>query len=330
MFLKYAAFLTIGIFTTRCVTAQGAQAQPRAEQPATVLSGPTLGCLLRTSPVDLRLIWGVPGATYVGAPQAGMAASNAILSSAHDWVLIDNGGSVSASLLSDCAAARSTDLQISGGIDIGGSSPSGAIAAVYSRSANALSVIAGLPDIPAAAVVYSATELPDSISALAVSDASLVAVSTTSGVYVLHSGSAPALVYSSTDIPSLAFIRGSTDLAIADRAGRQVVLLRDVAGAASLQVIAPTGDDDASRPAMVVSPGAGLLVALAGAELIFADTMRSSTARVTIMAGADCITTLPSPGVVMVMATGRPAQLVNFNESNPRAYVMAVPEQQRQ
>lgn len=333
MRLKYSVVISFAIMAATCATAQSVRIVAREDEAPNLFSGPTLGCFLRTSPVDLRLIWGVPGATYVSSaqsfaiPTTRNSASNAIISSLHDWVLIDQGGEVSASALSACQAVRTTDLHVSGGIDIGASSASGKLAAIYSHSTGVLSVVAGLSNAPEVTTVYSGGGLPLSVLALAISDSSVLAVSSHSGVYVLSAGSGPVLVYPSTDVPSLAFLPGSTDLAIADRAGTQIAILQDVTGARSLQVMA-TASGNMSPPSMIVSAGRGRVVALAGAELVSFDIARGTSARVAIMAGAERISALPTPGVVMVTATGRPAQIVNFNESNPRGYVVAIPEHQ--
>ena len=329
MHFKYAALLSLSILAGHCVLAQSGRllAKPR-DQGGPILSGPSLGCLLRTSPVELRQIWGVPGATYVSSAQAADVATNAVMSSAHDWLLIDRGN-VSVLTLSGCVATRTTDLGISGGIDIGASSPSGTTAAVYSRAANAVTVITGFPDNPTASTVFRDTDLPGSITSIAASDSSTVVVSTSSGVYLLQSGSSPTQLFSSTDVPSMAFMNGSTDLAIADRADGQIVILHNVAGTVSPEIVATAGDD-ASRPVMLVTTGRGLIVGLAGGQLICTDTTKNSTTRVSIMANADRIATLLLPGVVMVTAPGQPAQLVNFNESNPSPYLMAMPERQQQ
>jgi hypothetical protein len=324
--------VTVGMLLVVCSTAgqdaRTSSAKSSDQSGGMGTSAPTLGCFLRTSPMELRLIWGVPGATYVASPvsttdsDADIAvASNATLSAVHNWLITDSGTVLT---LSNCQPVQRVDLRLSASVDIGSSSSTGAVAAIYSLSAGALWVITGLPDIPVIADAYSGTDLPDSISAIAVSDESRVAAAARDGVYLLQRGAAPKLIYASTDVPSISFVNGSPNLAIADRAARQVIVVHDAAGTYSWQVIA-TANDNSNLPTLVRSFAPGTVVALAGSELLYADLARGSRFDIDVLPNADRIVPLSIPGVILVTASGRVARLVNLNEPNPHAYVMAVP-----
>ena len=113
-------------------------------------------------------------------------------------------------------------------------SPRGGVAALYDASSGTIQVLTGLPENPSAAGAVAA---PASVETLAVSDDGVVLAAACEGERC-GLWAAGVLIGTFGRISHLSFLPGRRDAVATDAASGQVLLVRDVTGAAEVTVLA--------------------------------------------------------------------------------------------
>ncbi len=147
--------------------------------------------------------------------------------------------------LYDLSGAELVEIETSGldsGIDRIVLSPSGEAAGLYNRQTKQVQIVTGLPDDPQARGRASVETVPGVLAALAISDdgeSVLAGVSAEGGgsVYLVGPQQSPRSILPVGRPSSIAFLHGSSDAVVADYDRNEVLLVRDVRGAAQATVL---------------------------------------------------------------------------------------------
>jgi hypothetical protein len=229
------------------------------------IAGPTSGLVFDPHSRGLRQVIGIPGAGTIGAP-VGFAKD---LTAAWVSPSLDSaiGMATDGSLRIYRIGPDSTTEISLDGIDKGPQnvifSPSGSAALL--QSARGMHVVTGLPDAPKVAGTIERTATPRSrLSAsggrpslqrlsLAISDDGAYVLSSIGGTVQVHTTSGENRKLADVAVNAVvAFAAASHDAAVAD-SNAGVVLFRDLAGAATPSVIAPSDSKTASFSGMAFS-----------------------------------------------------------------------------
>ena len=231
-------------------SAKAATSNPRKLYSPNSLSGPILGLVFDTIRGGLRPIWGTPGASTLGdILDTGISMSRAWISPGQNYVLaqVEESGEVALLDLSrDLLALSSLGIAKSGPDQIA-FSPTGASVVLHHRASRSVQLITGLPSAPALVAEIDISGLPESLSALAVSDdggAALLGVfeGESGSVYALTQQAEASLVSVVGQAAAISFLNHSRDALIADRRNHEIVLLRDVTGMAQRLTLAGESD----------------------------------------------------------------------------------------
>jgi hypothetical protein len=247
-----------------------------AQQPAPggAVSGPLLGYLWNPDARLLRPILGVPGSSLLGSPMdLGATVSLAEVSPSQDYALAveAESGAVLLVDLSGGAGLKPVAGALAGPDRIV-MSPGGGAAALYYRERRAVQLLSGLPQTPAASELVNLAALPGVLAALGVSDrGGLVLAAVSEGdagsLFLLSAGAEPRQIGRVGRAAAVTFLEDSTDALVADEGRNEVVLIRDVAGAAETRLLA--GERDGfSHPVAVGVAGGRMLAADAGSNTV--------------------------------------------------------------
>ena len=215
------------------------EAATSAEGAAQGMQAPVLGFVSSAGTGELRALLGIPGASALGAPLAVTAGLLGVYFAPNQsYALLAPKAGNSLGLMTFQGAHEHAIISICGALpqpDIVAFSPGASAAALYSKTEERLQVITGLPDSPHLARVVAASELPDELRFLAVTDdgATLVEGTAQSAVYLLPQLGSPRLLYTAGDLQGMAFAPHSNDLVAFDRARSTAFLLQNVDGASS-------------------------------------------------------------------------------------------------
>jgi len=198
---------------------------------------PVLGFV--STGVELRPLLGIPGASALGEPfplPAGVTSVH--FEPNQNYALLSPAAGGFIGLMTFQGKGEGEVISICGAIsqpDIVAFSPSGAIAALYSKNEERLQVITGLPNSPGVGRVFSANDLPDEPRFLAVADDGVTLLEGTvqNAVYLLPQGGSPRFLHSLGDLQGMAFVPRTSDVAVFDREAGTAFLLQDVSGASS-------------------------------------------------------------------------------------------------
>lgn len=218
-------FALVFASTAATLLAQSSNANGRG--PSSNFSVPVLGFVASQSPAQLRPILGIPGSARLGNPLLLPASVTRIhVAPGQAFALVEEGANHPLSIVSlhrlDLRPRTLAAAPISGAmnqIDLLAFSPTGESAVTYSRQANQLRVLAGLPKSPRVAFNFENLVIPAPLQRLAVSDdAGTVLLSDEAGsVYSLTRGMVLAALHFSPDISALEFIAHTRDALIFDR-----------------------------------------------------------------------------------------------------------------
>ena len=209
------------------------------------IEGPVLGYVFER---EKQLLWpliGIAGASQMApAFQLGVHLGGLEISSQQGYGLGHQTGTGEVHLF-DLSGAQPAEREISGldtGIDRIVLSPNGDSAGLYDRQAKQVQIVTGLSDEPHVRGRVSLESLPGVLAALAISDSGellLAGVSETGrgSVHLLGPRRSPRSVLSLGRPSSIAFLHDSSDAVITDYDRSEVVLVRDVAGAAQANVL---------------------------------------------------------------------------------------------
>lgn len=254
--------MIIGVLGLRCLLGQG--------NPASV-SAPVLGYVYDTRGGELKPLLGIPGSSLMGQPLTlGAAVSEVAASERYALAITGQDRRVELLRFGQGAPAVSPVSAAASGPDRIFLSPSGGAAALYRSIDGFIQVITGLPDSP---TVRSGITLPDlggAVNALAISDDGLALLAAlgndqTGLLFSLAADGTPTQLPVAGPVSAMAFRPNSHDVAIADRAGNAISVIRNVDGSAEYQAVAGPNDGVAGPLAVEFSADGGrLFVANAG------------------------------------------------------------------
>lgn len=246
-----------------------------AEEPASLmsLSGPILGLVFDESKRGLRPIFGIPGASRLGNVWViGRDIQRAWISPLQDYALAESksdGSIVMVSFGKGSIVVRPIQGVASGVGNIS-LSTKGGVAAIYHPRAGGLQFITGLPETPLASGLIPFPALPQSATAMAVSDdgdAVLLATNEQkSGSLVLLTRDSQARVLTLLGRASaISFLSGTHNALVADEQNSAVLLIQDVTGAAITSTVAGASEGIA-RPVAVGASEDSRLAFVANAQ----------------------------------------------------------------
>jgi hypothetical protein len=241
-----------------------------AGQVQSPVTGPILGYMWDRGAGGLRPILGIPGSSTLGPiADAGAALAAAEIAPGQDYALAVAAGSGSVLLIRLNGPLSATAID---GIPAGPEriilSPSGASAAIYYADRHRIQLLSGLPDAPSLGNAIDIAALPALITAVAVNDGDgLVLVAAPGALYAAGAGlAAPVLVAPIGRASNIAFLQNSRDAVAADYDRNEIILIRDVTGAAQRVVLAGEREGIAKPIAVAVSnQNQQVLAASAGA-----------------------------------------------------------------
>ena len=207
-------------------------AQAQVVQP---IAGPVLGFSVDRS-AGIRPILGIAGAATLGQPVISDTGLEGVtLAPARDYALALLASGREVVLVKNLrATAGASVLDVAPGPARIAISPSGDAAVLFYDETARVQVLSGLPESPAVLWSLDLSGLSGSPAALAVSDgggAVLVApAGEPASVWLATPDVGQRFLYSVAGSPSLTFLVGSLDAAIADGTAGAVVLVRDPAG----------------------------------------------------------------------------------------------------
>jgi hypothetical protein len=306
-------------------------ARPQAQAS---LSGPVLGYVWNRSAAVVQPILGIPGSSTLGAAlEVGAALRTAVISPAQNYVL---------AVGADSGRVFVVDLQTASLMPLDGArpapdrmvlSPTGTAAALYYQDTGAVQVITGLPDAPSVAAL-DASGLPRPLTALAISDQDgIVLLAASAGdsgaLFLLKAGTGPQLVAPLGQASAVRFLENSHDALIADSARSEIVLVRDVAGAAGRMVLA--GEQDGivkpidvaafnhNQRVLATSTSAVALLALDGSVPSLLPSSGNLTGISQLGAGAVFRLSEPSGDPMVLLDAGNDQPRLLFVPAEPQA-----------
>jgi hypothetical protein len=238
-----------------------------------VLRGPTMGLVFDSSQSALRPIRGIPGAATLGEPvNLGFAIASAAVSPRQDYalawkaddsslVLVRAGGAEISSAA--VAGTRSAPALIV-------FSPDGAAAALYDSASGRVQILTGLPDAATVQGDIDVSALAGPVAALAVDDAGtslLLAAgeAETVSLYRITMDAAPQFLASFRSVAALRLLDSGRQALLADSIAGALYLIRDLPGAAAIEMIA-SARDGLGAPIAVEADSAGRRIFLADRE----------------------------------------------------------------
>ena len=248
---------------------------PSSQAPTSLmnLSGPILGLVFDDSKSGLRPIYGIPGASRLGNVWVlGREIQRAWISSLQDYALVESKSDASLALVS---FGRGTILVrsikgIAGTVGNITLSVKGSVAALYYPTARGVQFVSGLPDTPQVSSFIAFPGMPQSETAMAVSDdGEAVLLATTEqqhGALVLLARDGQSRVLTLLGkAPSISFFPGTHNALVADEQNNAVLLVQDVTGAAITSTLAGT-QEGINRPVAVEASEDGRFTFVASAN----------------------------------------------------------------
>jgi len=246
-----------------------------AEEPISQmsLSGPMLGLVFDESKQGLRPIFGIPGASRLGNIWVmGREIQRAWISPLQDYALAESKSDGSIVLVSfGKGSILVRPMQgVPAGVSNIGLSAKGGVAAIYHPRAGGLQFITGLPNTPVVSSLLPFPALPQSATAMAVSDdakAVLLATHETKGgsIVLLTRDSQARVLTLLGKASAISFLPDTDNALAADELNSAVLLIHEVTGAAITSTLAGAGEG-ISRPVGVGVSGDGHLVFVANAQ----------------------------------------------------------------
>ena len=204
------------------------------------INGPISGFVLDGRSRAIRPVNGIPGAALLGAPAAiPFEVQAAAVAAGHDYALVvdESGRVMLARGLASAAPAVTAVTDAIGGVSRMALSENGSSAVLYSADGARLQVVTGLPDQARAEAPADASGLGSEITALAMDDSGKRAFAgTASGVYALSGGALTRLA-GGHEVSAIALLNGGRDVAFASKGADEIVLVRDAAGAANVEIL---------------------------------------------------------------------------------------------
>ena len=206
--------------------------------PVQAMQAPLLGFVYSAERSELRPILGILGASLFGGPISVPAGVTAVyFAPRQNYALLAHRFVGSIGLMT-FQGAKGSAVAVCGAIsqpDLVTFNPSGGAAVLYSRRAERIQVITGLPGSPRVGRVIASSELPDALRFLAIADDGVTLLEGTArgAVYLLPVSGAPQLLYSAADLGGLVFTPRTSDVLVFDRGAETLFLLQEVGTASS-------------------------------------------------------------------------------------------------
>ena len=245
------------------------------------LQGPVTGFVLDPRSHSIRPINGLPGSSTLGPALDLPSIDRAVFAGQPDFAIAFGGGSVF--LVRDLRRSepRILPLPISIPDPVSAAlNATGSAAVFYSQSPRSLQVVSGLPDNPAAAAAIDLSMLPGDIAAVAldVGGSSILLAAEGSVFLVRTDGSGPRFLANSPSPASILYLNQDRDALVADRSSNQIVLIREVRGAADVFVQASEHDGISAPVGVELSAdGLSVLVANAGSSSVSVHSLAGLT-----------------------------------------------------
>ncbi len=294
----------------------------------TDVGGPVLGFVFDRAAGGVRPIPGVPGAARLGdLVDLGAALSLAEFAPGGDYGLAVAAGSGDVLLLKlEGGPLQASPLPAPRGPDRIALSPRGGAAALYYHDLQTLRLLTGLPDAPALSDPLPAGALPGPPAALAVSDdAGVVLLAATDGeggwIFTLRPGEEPRPLLRLGGAAAIRFLPHRRDALVADAARDEILLLRDVTGAAESLLLAGARDG-VSRPVAVApsADGRRAFAASAGAgNVLIIDMESGAIQRLDLESSPSSLTPLKGGWTFLLTeASASPPFLLDAAGADPR------------
>ena len=238
--------------------------------------GPVPGYVLDGRTASIRAIYGIPGAMQLGPPLAlPFGAASAGFGPAGDYVLaISDQQPAHAVLVQSLTAAQPalTDLgPVADGTRVQALNASGSAAFLYAGDGTAVQFLTGLPQAPSLSAPVSTGSLLGPITAAVLDDAGACAIAGTGSVAMLCSDGTMQTLLAQTNwnISALVLTNNGRDLIVADRAGKQIVLVNQYRQSANTVVLASSNDGIDTPVGLQTNPAGQVLAADRGASALF-------------------------------------------------------------
>jgi hypothetical protein len=275
----------------------------------TALEGPSLGFAIDPASKMVRPLLGLAGAAVQGAPlNVPFALDRAEAAQRGAFVLgIDQADSA---VIEITTAGAHKLSGITAAPDAVVFSPSASAAALYHRNRAVVEVLEGLPHRTAVAASLNLAVLPQSVSALAVSDDGLVLAASVTGpdtvtVYAVGRHRAAAPILTVGRVAGMTFLGSSDDAVVADGAANLVYRLRH--GVAPV-VIAGSGEG-VSEPLALAASADGKRAVVAndgGAPLVLLDLVNRSASKASCPCRVSAAEPMAGNAVFRVTAESEP------------------------
>ncbi|HZS51772.1 MAG TPA: hypothetical protein VFA54_12975 [Bryobacterales bacterium] len=296
-----------------------------------LISGPTLGYLWDQQYAGLRPILGIPGASVVGpVMNLGGAFRSVEVSPGLEYALAIAAGSGKV-LLVDLRTGAPAGREIDGALINPARiifSPLGRFAGLYDSQLRSVQVIGGLPDAPAIAGTADLSGPPSVLTAMAISDQDGLVLAAASenrrgSVFAVSPGNPPRFVAQVGRASALSFLEGSQDALIADYDRSELLLVRDVQGAAQALTLAGPADGIANPIAIASAGRDGRVLAISESQITVLDLNGSAPAALPCACSLSGIHRLSGNGVFRLDSAAGKTLLLDAGASNPR--ILFVP-----
>lgn len=185
----------------------------RAADEPRLLSAPMVGYSVQQSPLEVRAILGVPGATHYSDPFALPAAADSVrIAPHHRWLLVVRSDGAAVAWKPETGQAAEL-VGVTSLPDLMAFGNSGSDAIFYWKAARRMAVYRGLPDAPALAGEANDVDWPSDLRKLALSEGGQLAAGFTKRGQVLllavNGEAVRRLLFEDAPVAALAF-RGAT------------------------------------------------------------------------------------------------------------------------
>jgi hypothetical protein len=292
------------------------------------LDAPVLGFVVRSQPLELRAVLGVPGAARMSDPLALPEGVTALhLAPGQGWAVALRAGARALAWPIDREGAVELSAVVAAP-DLIAFSPSGKEAAFFWRDGGRLVIYGGLPENPR--LLREAAELnwAADLQSLALADGGeWMAACASAGQLLLIAASdlAPVPLYSTETLAGAAFLARSTDLVVADSAAARVLLFERPTEQSAARVLLSAADGLESPDLLWGGAAGRLMVGSCRQGRIWTIDLVAGSAR-SLESPVEALQPLRLQGLMMVSSNpDQPAWLVHAAGPAERLSFVASP-----
>lgn len=230
------------------------------------LAAPVVGYWVRQSPLEVRVLLGVPGATHFSEPFALPENAKSIVTPpGQRWLLVLRADGTASAWIPESGLER-TLPDLPGNPDLLAFSNDASSLALYSKANARVAVYTGLPTEPQLASNMSTAVWPDDVAAMAITrNGTVVAGLTQSGEALVLAAQGEAmrrLLVDHAGTSAIAFWSGSERLVLLDAEGRRVLAVdHPLQGTAARELAVLEAAMPSPTARIAMGDGASLLVA---------------------------------------------------------------------